>query len=166
MRGYQFTWEGCRNQPQRGDDPAEEEAAAKEERLVGAGPTAGAPLTPRRAISPATREEERGPAAHRRTETGEPTAREEPTLGRGSSEADLERRLKRHFVHLPSDVVGGHLFDGLVIRVRYNVDKGALGLAGRIRATWWQDKASEVEKQLMGGLRELHPRTKDRPRGV
>eukprot|EP00972_Heterocapsa_arctica_P108636 15997656-Heterocapsa_arctica.AAC.1 len=67
-------------------------------------------------------------------------------LGRRDSDEAVERGIKRHFGHLPIEVVATHKMDGLVLREHIKRDRANLPAGGRLGSSYWVEMAGRMSR--------------------
>ena len=78
------------------------------------------------------------------TITQAPAKRPRQQLGRRDSDEQVDRAIKNHFSHLPSEVVETARVDGLLARDKIRLDRQGLAPGTRLGASYWVDLAGKV----------------------
>ena len=73
-----------------------------------------------------------------------PAKRPRQQLGRRDSDEVVDRAIKTHFGHLPSEVVETARVDGLLVRDKIRLDRQSLAPGTRLGASYWVDLAGKV----------------------
>jgi hypothetical protein len=81
-------------------------------------------------------------------------------LGRRDSEEQVNRAIKTHFSHIPSEVVETARVDGLLVRDKIRLDRQSLPPGARLGASYWIDLAGKVGRGVQQ-LDSLMPANKD-----